>query len=104
MDNLKEGLVGIVLSIIFSLILKQFAQDGIIPTNYAWIFTAIGVASAISTLFIFKAAGWTFTIGWLIGAWLLKDAMDTGTFLVYFIAPAIILILKGVFIFKNNNS
>ncbi len=108
MNNFKEGFVGaifgIIGAIVFSAILSSLAQDKTIPHDYIWIFTAIGIASTISTFFIFKTAGFLFNIGWIIGAWLLKDAMDTGTFLVFFVAPIIILIIRIVLLFKSSDS
>lgn len=106
MDDFEEGLigaiVGIVGAIIFSSIASSFAQDEKLKDSI-WIFTAIGLASTISTIFIFKTAGFLFNIGWIIGAWLLKDAVDTSTFLIFFIAPIVILILRIFFLVKNSN-
>lgn len=102
-EGLIEALVGTIGAIIFSSVLNSFAQDETIPHNYIWIFTAIGIASTISTLFIFKTAGLLFNIGWIFGAWLLKDAMDTGTFLVFFIAPIGILVLRVILLIKDSN-
>ena len=105
MNDFKEGLigaiVGIVCAIIFSSIANSFAQDETLKDSI-WIFTGIGLASTISTIFIFKTAGFLFNVGWIIGAWLLKDAMDTNTFLIFFIAPIVILVLRIFFLVKNS--
>ena len=106
MNDFKEGLigaiVGVVGAIMFSSIATSFAQDDKLKDSI-WIFTLIGLAGTISTIFIFKTAGFIFNIGWIIGAWLVKDAMDTSTFLIFFIAPIVILILRIFFLVKNSN-
>ena len=105
MNDFKEGLigaiVGVVGAIVFSSIANSFAQDETLKDSI-WIFTGIGLASTISTLF-FKTAGLLFNIGWIIGAWLLKDAMDTSTFLTFFIAPIVILALRIYLLVKGSH-
>ncbi|KSV18485.1 hypothetical protein DA01_02955 [Dehalococcoides mccartyi] len=103
-QGLIEAIVGIVGAIVFSSILNSLAQDKTISHDYFWVFTAIGLASTISTIFVFKTAGFLFNIGWIIGAWLLKDAMDTGTFFVFFIAPIAILLLRIFVLIRNSSS
>ena len=103
-QGLVEAIVGIIGAIVFSAIITQFKQDETIPQNYIWIFTLIGLAGTISTIFIFKTAGFLFNIGWIIGAWILKDAMDTGMFMLFFIAPIVVLVLRIIFLFKSSYS
>ena len=108
MEDFKQGLVeaivGIIGAIVFSAIITQFKQDQTIPQNYIWVFTLIGLASTISTIFIFKTAGFLFNIGWIVGAWILKDEMDTGMFLLFLIAPIVVMILRIIFLFKSSDS
>ena len=59
MNDFKEGLigaiVGVVGAIMFASIATSFAQDDKLKDSI-WIFTLIGLASTISTIFIFKTA------------------------------------------------
>jgi uncharacterized membrane protein YeaQ/YmgE (transglycosylase-associated protein family) len=103
-QGLVEAIIGVIGSIVYSAIITQFKQNETIPQNYTWTFTIIGLAATVSTIFVFKTAGFLFNVGWIIGAWLLKDAMDMGTFLVFFVAPIIVLIIRVVFLFKSSDS
>jgi len=47
-------------------------------------FTVIGLISSIITIYSFQTAGIIFTLGWILGAWLLKNFMSNTDFLVYF--------------------
>lgn len=106
MDDLRVGFgqvaVGIISSIVISAVLSGFAEDGLIPSNMVFLFTFAGFLGAIALMFSFKTAGFLFTIGWIIGAWLLKDMLTTFDFVVYFVAPIIALVLRLILLFKWN--
>ena len=108
MDDLRKGfaevVIGISGAIIISAILSGFTEDGLIPSYMVYLFTICGFLGAIALMFSFKTAGVIFTIGWIVGAWLLKDMLTTFDFIVYFVAPVIALALRGIFFFKNLGS
>lgn len=107
MQDFKNGFIeaisGLIGAIVYSAFLASLSQDKTIPHDYFWVFPLISLAGTISTIFIFKTAGFLFNIGVIVGALLLKDAMDTGTFLLYFGAPLGILVLRIYFLFKPRN-
>jgi hypothetical protein len=97
----QEVTAGIVGGIVFSAILAAFAQDGAIPTGMVLLFTLVGILGTVATIKSYRKSGFVFTIGWIVGAWLLKDAMDTAAFLVYFIIPIAVLVARIVVFFRN---
>jgi hypothetical protein len=99
--GIKEVVVGIVTGILFSIILSFFRNNGLIPSNLVIWFTIIGTVGTIITIFSFRTAGVVFTLGWILGAWLLKEIMTPDDFLLYFWAPVLTLVIRIiVFIMK----
>jgi hypothetical protein len=86
--------IGIIGGVIISAVLSGFAKDGLIPSNMVFLFTFAGFLGAIALMFSFKTAGFIFTLGWIVGAWLLKDMLSTFDFIVYFVAPIVALVLR----------
>lgn len=107
MNDFKKGFgevtTGIIASIIFSAILSGFAKDGLIPSYMVFLFTFVGFLGAIALMFNFTTSGVIFTIGWIIGAFLLKDMLTTFNFIVYLVAPIVALLIRGVTFFKEQN-
>ena len=100
--GIKEIIVGLVGGLLFSAVLSFFTQSGLIPSNLVIWFTVIGLISAMITVFSFQTAGIVFTLGWILGAWLLKNLMSNTDFLVYFWAPVAALVFRAfVFIRKR---
>ena len=100
----KKGFVqvaiGIIGGIIISALLSWFAKDGLIPSDFVLAFTLVGFASSVVTVFSFKTAGVIFTLGWIAGAWLLKDMLSPFDFAVYILAPIVALAVRAYFFFK----
>ena len=103
-SGLYEVIVGIVMGIAISAIMKTFQDSGLVPSNMVFLFTIIGFIGSLATLFSFWKTGIVFTIGWIIGAWILKDVLSPGDFLLYFVAPIIALIIRAVVFFRNQSS
>jgi hypothetical protein len=100
--GIKEVIVGIVGGILFSAVLSFFRDSGLIPSNFVIWFTVIGTLGTIITIFSFRTAGIVFSLGWILGAWLLKGIMTNDDFLVYFWAPVLTLVIRTiVFIMKT---
>jgi hypothetical protein len=97
----QEVAGGIIGGVVFFAILAAFAQDGAIPTGMVLLFTLVGILGTVATINSYRKSGFVFTIGWIIGAWLLKDAMDTTAFLVYFIIPIAVMIVRIAIFFRN---
>ncbi len=102
--GMNEALVGIIASIILSTFLSSFAEDGLIPSNMVFLITAAGFLCAILLVFSFSTSGIVFTIGWILGALLLKDMLTTFNFIVYLVAPIAALAIRGVLAFRNSNN
>ena len=108
MDDLQRGFgevaTGIIASIIISAVLSGFAEDGLIPSHMVFLFTFGGFLGAIALMFSFAKSGVIFTIGWIVGAFLLKDMLTTPDFVVYLVAPIVALVIRGFSFFKNFNN
>lgn len=108
MEDFKKGFIevtgGIVGSIIISTLLSGFAKDGLIPTNMVYLFTAAGFLAALILMFSFKTSGVVFTIGWIAGAFLLRDILTTSNFIMYLVAPSVALVIRGVLFIKESHN
>lgn len=108
MNNFQKGFgevaTGIIASIVISAVLSGFAEDGLIPSNMVLLFTFCGFLGAIVLMLSFTTSGVIFTIGWIVGALLLKDMLSTLNFIVYLVAPIVALVIRGALFFKNSNN
>ena len=102
--GLGEAATGIIGGIVISAILSGFAQDGLIPSNMVFLFTLAGFLGAIVLMFSFSTSGIVFTIGWIIGALLLKDMLTTFNFIVYLVAPIAALAIRGVLFIRDSSN
>jgi len=106
LNNFKEGFIqvaiGIICSIIISALLRGFAEDELIPSSMVFMFTLAGFLGAIILMLSFKTAGVIFTIGWIVGAFMLKDMLSPFDFVVYLVAPIAALVVRAVLFFKRN--
>ena len=102
--GISEAVTGIVGSIIFGIILSSFAEDGLIPSNMVFLFSFAGFISSIGLMYSFKTAGALFILGWVFGAWFLKDMLSTFDFVVYFIAPILALGIRIVLFIRRTFS
>ena len=98
----SEVAIGIISGIIISALLSGFAEDGLIPSNIVFLFTFAGFIGAIALMFSFRTAGFIFTLGWIVGAWLLKDMLSPFDFVVYLVAPIVALVVRVVLFFKRS--
>ena len=99
--GIKEIIAGLVGGLLFSAVLNFFKQSGVIPSNLVIWFTVIGLVSSIITIFSFQTAGVIFTLGWILGAWLLKNFMSNTDFLVYFWAPVATLVFRAYVVIRR---
>jgi hypothetical protein len=99
--GLSQAIIGIVGSIFISTLLRGFAADGLIPSYMVFWITAAGFLGAIVLMFSFSTMGVVFTLGWIVGAWLLKDMLGTFDFIVYLVAPIVALTIRVVLFFKE---
>ena len=106
MNNFQKGFsgvaIGIIGSIIISALLSGFAEDGLIPSYMVFLFTFVGFLGAIALMLSFQTAGFIFTLGWIVGALLLKDMLTPFDFVVYLVAPIVALVIRVVLFFKRD--
>ncbi len=106
MNDLQKGIsevfTGIIGGIIFNAVLSSFAEDDLIPSSMVLLFSFIGFLGAIFLMYSFATTGITFTIGWIIGAFILKDILTPFGFIVYLVAPIAALLIRGVLFFKTS--
>jgi hypothetical protein len=100
-SGIVEVIVGLIGGIVFSAVLQSFKESNLIPSNMVYLFTFIGIASSLVTLFSFWKTGIIFTLGWIFGAFLLRDALTTVDFIIYFVVPLITLIIRGIIFVRN---
>jgi len=105
MNDFRKGFsevaIGIIASIFINAVLSGFAEDGLIPSHMVFLFTFCGFLGAIVLMFSFVTSGVIFTIGWIVGALLLKDLLATFDFVVYLVAPILALVIRGVLFFRK---
>jgi hypothetical protein len=99
--GVKEVIAGVIGGILFSAILSFFKANGLIPSNFVILFTIAGAVGTIITIFSFRTAGIVFTLGWILGAWLLKGIMSPDNFLIYFWSPVAVLAIRTVVFFMK---
>jgi hypothetical protein len=92
--GLTEAVVGIFCGVIQTIFVKSFEQDGLIPSYMSWAFVGIGVIANIGTINSLKVAGVTYTIGWLVGAWMLRSMLGPLDLAINVAAPILLLVLK----------
>jgi hypothetical protein len=51
----------------------------------------------------FATSGIIFTVGWIVGALILKDMLTTFDFVVYLVAPIVALVARAVVYFYSRN-
>jgi len=107
MNDMRQGIIeavwGIIGGMFFSTLLKAFAEDGLIPSNMVILFTIAGLLAAIVTMFSFQTAGIVFTLGWILGALMLKDLLTPFDFIVYLVAPIVTLVIRAIMFFKSSD-
>jgi hypothetical protein len=103
-SGMIEAIIGIIGGILFSAILTSFKENNLISSNMVIWFTIAGFAGSIAMLFTIWKAGVIFTIGWIIGALLLKDVLSTGDFIIYIVAPMATLIIRVIVLIKIQTS
>lgn len=101
--GIAEAITGIVFGIVLTTIVGAFAKDGTLPGYSVWLFGVINVILNIATINSLRYAGILYTIGWLIGSWLMKDILSPVDIVFNIIAPIIILILRAYFWIKIHN-
>jgi len=105
MNRLQRGLVesiaGIVTGFVLITIVISFAQDGLIPGYFVWLFGLFFIIANIATLNSFRYFGFLYTLGWLLGSLLLRDLLGPIDFVFNIIGPIIVLVIRIWFGIKN---
>jgi len=97
----REAVIGIIAAIIISALLAGFAEEGLIPSYLVILFTIVGFLGAIALFLSLKAAGVIFTLGWIVGACMLKDLLGPTDFVVYLVVPIAALVIGVTLFFKR---
>jgi len=99
--GLEQAVAGVIGGILINAILAGFAKDGLIPSHLVISFTVAGFLGSVLLMFSFKTTGVVFTLGWIFGAFMLKDLFGPIDFIVYLVAPIAALIVRAVAFFKG---
>ena len=100
-EGFKEAVIGIIGAIIISALLTGFAEEGLIPSYLVILFTIVGFLGAIALFLSRKAAGVIFTLGWIVGALMLKDLLGPTDFVIYLVVPIVALVIGVALFFKR---
>ena len=92
--GLAESIAGIVTGFVLITIVISFAQDGLIPRYFVWLFGLFFIIGNIATLSSFRYFGLLYTLGWLFGSLLLRDLLSPTDFVFNIIAPIVILVIR----------
>lgn len=99
--GLVETIIGIVMGILLITIVGVFAEDGLIPEYFVWLFGLFSIIANIATINSFRYAGLLYTIGWLLGSLLLRDLLGPADIVFNIVGPIVILILRLWFWMKD---
>lgn len=99
--GMAEAITGAVLGILLITIVNSFAQDGTLPKYSVWLFGLFSIVANLATLNSFRYAGALYSIGWLIGSWLVISLLSPIDIVFNIAGPIIILILRGWFWIKE---
>lgn len=106
MKQFKAGLLkvlkGILGGIALSLILQVIKEFDLIPSEIAYLFTIIAFLCSLITLLSFWKTGVLFILGWILGAWLLKSVLSDDNFIIAFVAPIVILLIRVTFFIRKH--
>jgi hypothetical protein len=103
-QGIAESITGIVVGLMLTTIIVSFAEDGILPDYFVWLFGLVSIVINIVTINSFRYTGLLYTIGWLIGAILMKDILGTVGIIFNIAGPIVIIILRIIFWFKGSQS
>ena len=92
----REVAIGIIASVTITAVLRGSAQDGLIPSYMVFLLTFCGLLGAILLMMSFVTSGIIFTIGWIVGAIMLRDMLSAFDSVVYLVAPIVALVARGV--------
>jgi hypothetical protein len=99
--GLGEAIVGIILGAVLTFIVDSLEKNGLIPSYVSWGMLLISMVLNLMTVKSLRVAGVTYTVGWLLGTWLLKDMLSSADFAFNMIVPVLILILKSWYWLKK---
>lgn len=108
MNKIQKGLVeaitGIVLGIILITTVSALAQDGTLPKYFVWLFGLFSFVANIVSLNNLRFAGLLYSIGWLIGSWLVISLLGPIDIAFNIVGPIIIITLRIWFWIKSESS
>ena len=99
--GIAEAIVGILMGIILITMVNSFAQDGMLPKYFVWLFGLFVFIANILTLNTLRLGGLLYAIGWLIGSLWLIDLLGPIDIAFNIAGPIIIIILRLWFLIKR---
>ena len=99
--GLAESVAGIVMGFLLITIVTSFAQDGLIPGYFVWLFGLFFIIANIATLNHLRLAGLLYAIGWLTGATLVIDLLGPIDIAFNIVGPSVTIILRIWFWVKS---
>jgi len=96
-NGLVESIMGVVVGIVLTAMIAEFTKTGVLPGYSTWVFGLFSIIASIALINSLQYAGALYTIGWLLGALLLKDSMSTVDKIFNMGGPILVIILRIYF-------
>ena len=92
--GLWEVVTGTLFGFALAAVIDYFTRDGLIPWYIQVAFTTFGLIGSLITIYKFKSIGILYIIGWILGAWFLKDLLGTVDFILLIMVPLAIILFR----------
>jgi hypothetical protein len=99
--GIAEAMVGIVLGVVLTTVVDSFVKNGTLPSYSVWLLGLFNIVGNLMTIDDLRYGGTLYTIGWLIGSWLLRSMMGPVDIAFNIAGPIVILLLRGWFWYKS---
>lgn len=101
--GIAEAIISVVMGLLLITIVNSFVQDGLLPKYFVWLFGILSIIANLATLNSFRSVGILYSIGWLIGSYLVISLLSPIDIVFNIAGPIIILILRVWFWIRDNS-
>jgi hypothetical protein len=102
--GIVEAISGIVVGFVLITVVNSFAQDGMLPKYFVWVFGLLSFVANIASLNRLRVAGLWYSIGWLAGSWLVISLLSPLDIAFNIAGPIVVIGLRTWFWVKSKSS